>query len=63
MWFNSFETLMPSNLHLSLGASAKNKKTDNEISANYVGLIQPNSMDLILKTAVGSKKKVAENKC
>lgn len=61
MWFNSFETLMPSNLHLSLGASAENKKTDNEISANYVGLIQPNSMDLILKTAVGMKKKVAVN--
>ena len=48
-------------MYLSLGASAKNKMTDNEISANYVGLIQPNSMDLILKTAIGSKKKVAVN--
>ncbi len=58
---NSFESLMPSNLHLTLGASIKNKMSDNEISASYTGIIKPKSRDLILNTSVGSNQNVSIN--
>lgn len=61
VWYNSFEALMPSNLHLTLGASIKNKMSDNEISASYTGMIQPKSRDLILNTSVGSNQNVSIN--
>ena len=61
VWYNSFESLMPSNLHLTLGASIKNKTSDNEISASYTGMIQPKSRDLILNTSVGSNQNVLIN--
>ena len=61
VWYNSFESLMPSNLHLTLGASIKNKTSDNEISASYTGMIQPKSRDLILSTSVGSNQNVSIN--
>ena len=61
VWLNSFETLMPSNLHLNLGASFGNKISSNEVSVNYIGVLQPKSRDVLFETNFGSNKNLSLN--
>jgi hypothetical protein len=61
VWFNSFETLMPSNLHLNLGSSFSNKISSNEISLNYIGVLQPQSRDVLIGANFGSNKNLLVN--
>jgi hypothetical protein len=60
-WVNSFETIMPSNLHLNFGASFGNKISSNEVNVNYVGVLQPKSRDVLFETNFGSNKNLSLN--